>query len=56
MADRDPSGYVRVPKPEIYRQLPYVERRRLYFALKRLTAEWALIELEVSTPSRTDQP
>ena len=45
--EREPSGYIRVPKPDTYAQLPYLERRRLYFALKLLTAEWALVELDM---------
>ena len=46
--EREPSGYIRVPNPDTYKQLPYVERRRLYFALKLLTAEWALAELDMN--------
>ena len=46
--EREASGYLRVPKPDTYKELPYLERRRLYFALKLLTAEWALAELNMN--------
>jgi len=37
---------IRVPNPTEYAALPFVERRRLYFALRQLLADWALAELD----------
>jgi hypothetical protein len=37
---------LRVPTPQEYAAMPYVERMRAYAALKRLLGHWAMVELE----------
>jgi len=43
---------IRVPNAQEYAALPYVERRRLYFALKQLQADWAMAELSMQEGQR----
>jgi hypothetical protein len=37
---------IRVPTPDEFRVLPYKERMRLYWQLRRLLGEWAATELD----------